>query len=99
MLFSRSEGCKVEPPRDTFMKGFGNLYNMLILILFYVVGQVFISNVSTPPPSPFSAAVHFNPIITSTAPPLPHTRSRKSGPCECGQTRYHLAVIPVRFPL
>ena len=26
MLFSRSEGRDVEPPRDTFMKGFGNLY-------------------------------------------------------------------------
>ena len=26
MLFSRSEGHEVEPPRNTFMKGFGNLY-------------------------------------------------------------------------
>ena len=43
---------------------------MLILILFYFVGQVFISNVS-PLPSPFSAAVYFNPIITSTALPRP----------------------------
>ena len=26
MLFSRSEGCEVEPPRNTLFKGFGNLY-------------------------------------------------------------------------
>ena len=26
MLFSRSEGREVEPPRNTFTKGFGNLY-------------------------------------------------------------------------
>ena len=26
MLFSRSEGREVEPPRDTLFKGFGNLY-------------------------------------------------------------------------
>ena len=51
---------------------------MLIPILYYFVAQVFIGNVTPPPPPPpsylFSAAVHFNPIITSTAPPLPHTR-------------------------
>ena len=61
------------------------------------MAQEFLSNVSSAPP-PVSAAAHFNPIITSAAPPLPHTRFGKSGPCECGQTGYHLAVIPVRFP-
>ena len=30
MLFSRSEGCEVEPPRDTSKKGFGNLYRTYI---------------------------------------------------------------------
>ena len=49
-----------------------------------------------PAPPPVSAAAHFNPLITSAAPPLPHTRSGKSSPCECGQTGHHLAVIPVR---
>ena len=70
---------------------------MLILILFYLMDQVFISHVS-PPLSPFSAAVHFNPLIAGTAPPLPHTKFRRSGLCECGQTGCHLVVIPVRFP-
>ena len=27
MLFSRSKGREVEPPRHTLFKGFGNLYN------------------------------------------------------------------------
>ena len=31
MLFSRSEGCEVEPPHDTLFKGFGNLYKTRIL--------------------------------------------------------------------
>ena len=30
MLISRLEGREVEPPRDTFMKGFGNLYSFCI---------------------------------------------------------------------
>ena len=38
------------------------------------------------------------PIITSAAPPLPLTRSGKSGPCVCGQTGHHLTVIPVKSP-
>ena len=59
------------------------------------VAQVFLSNVSPTPP-PVSAAAHFNPLITSTALPLPHTRSGKSGSCEYGQIGHHLAVIPVR---
>ena len=28
MLFSRSEGHEVEPPRNTFVKSFGNFYRM-----------------------------------------------------------------------
>ena len=42
---------------------------MLILILFYFVAQVFIL-MSHPPPSPFSAAVHFNPLVTTPLPRL-----------------------------
>ena len=49
-------------------------------------------------PPPFSQLLSINPLITSAALPLPHTRIRRSGSCECGQTGSHLAVIPVRFP-
>ena len=68
--------------------------------LFYSssVAQVLLSNV-TPAPPPFLSSVHFNPLITSTAPPLPHIRFGKSGPCVYGQTGHHLAVIPARIPL
>ena len=30
MLFSRTKGREVEPPQDTFVKGFGNLYIAII---------------------------------------------------------------------
>ena len=50
-------------------------------------------------PPLFLSSVHFNPLITSGAPPLPHTRSGKSGPCVDGQTGCQLAFIPIRIPL
>ena len=50
------------------------------------------------PPLPRSQLLSINPLITSAAPPLPHTKFRRSGSCECGQTGSHLVVIPVRFP-
>ena len=70
--------------------------NVYVNSNFYFVDQVFISHVS--PPHPLSQLLSINPLITSTAPPLPHTKFRRSGSCECGQTGSHLAVIPVRFP-
>ena len=69
----------------------------MLFVISISVAQVFLSNVSPAPPPVL--ATHFNPFITSAAPPLPHTRSGKSGPCVYGQTGCHLAVIPVRFPL
>ena len=71
---------------------------LLILILFLFMWPRCGYLMFHPAPPPVSAT-HFNPLITSAAPPLPHTRSGKSGPCVYGQTGCHLAVIPVRFPL
>ena len=53
----------------------------------------------TPPPLPCSQLLSINPLITSTALPLPHTKFKSSGSCECSQTGSHPAVIPVRFPV
>ena len=66
---------------------------MLILILFLFMWPRCCYLMFHPAPPPVSAT-HFNPLITSAAPPLPHTRSRKSGPCVYGQTGHNLAVTP-----
>ena len=71
---------------------------MLNLILFPLLWPR-CSYLMLHPAPPLVSATHFNPLITSAAPPLPHTRSGKSGTCVYGQTGNNLAVIPVRFPL
>ena len=39
MLNSRSEGRKVEPPRDTFVEDFGNLYTVFITVITITLGM------------------------------------------------------------
>ena len=58
---------------------------------------MFISHVSPSPP-PHSQLLYVNPLITSAAPPLPHTRFRRSGSCECGQLAAIWRSSPSGFP-